>query len=107
MTESGTSYMTAIAAVEEHLLGRMEDGTYVAPHVQFTAREIRERLWELYDAVRARTTPSLDEWRNSCDAEIERLVDAAMSVSPEPFSTWRYRMTAALRAAAVRIEQEA
>lgn len=39
----------AVKLVEEHLLGRMEDGTYVAPHVTFTAWEIREKLWDLYD----------------------------------------------------------
>lgn len=99
MTESGTSYMTAIAAVEEHLLGRMEDGTYVAPHVQFTAHEIRERLWELYDAVRARTTPSLDEGRNSCDALL-RAVMAELGIRPDqdPVTEARRIAEAALEA---------
>lgn len=43
------SVQEAVRLVEAHLLGRMEDGTYVAPWVSFTAQEIRESLWKLHD----------------------------------------------------------
>lgn len=38
-----------VKRVEEHLVGKMDDGTYERPDKTFTAHEIREKLWELYD----------------------------------------------------------
>lgn len=40
-----------VKRVQEHLLGKMDEGTYVHPDAIFTAGEIRESIWELFDAA--------------------------------------------------------